>query len=219
MADYLKPETVSLHALKERIISTDLVPSRVALLVDIDSIFEKLAIRGVGTWFDLQVAIKNPKNLETFAIDTGIEREYLVLLRREVEGYRPKIFNLSTIDWVPQEVIKKLIDVGITTSEQLFSSVFDKDLRNDFADKIGIDHQMMDYLANLVSLCMVQWVSPTTGRMLIEAGYDTCQKLSEADADELFAAMDRVNKSGQYFKGTIGFRDIKRLIEAAKYCF
>jgi hypothetical protein len=197
--------------------STDLVPSRAALLVDIDSIFEKLAIRGVGTWFDLQVAIKNPKNLEAFAIDTGIEREYLVLLRREIEGYRPKIFNLSVIDWVPQEVIKKLIDDGITTSEQLFSSVTDKDLRNDFADKVGIDHQMMDYLANLVSLCLVQWVSPTPGRMLIEAGYETPQKLSDADGNELFEAMDRVNKKGQYFKGTIGLRDIKRLIEAAKY--
>ena len=76
---------------------------------------------------------------------------------------------------------------------------------------------MMDYLANLASLCRVQWVSPTAGRMLIEAGYETCQKISTADGNELFEAMNRVNKQGNYFKGTIGLRDIKRLIVAAQY--
>lgn len=215
--DYSKPETVSLDDMRERIISTDLVPSRAVLMEEIDTVFDKLKHQGLQTWLDLQIAIKNPKKIEDFAKKSGIDFEYLVLLRREIEGYHPKPFNLNVIDWVPQEVIKKLLNDGITSSDQLYSKYGDLQSRFLFADKTGIDREMMDYLANLASLCRVQWVSPTAGRMLIEAGYETCQKISTADGNELFEAMNRVNKQGNYFKGTIGLRDIKRLIVAAQY--
>ncbi len=215
--DYSKPETVSLDDLRERIISTDLVPSRSVLMEEIDTVFDKLKQQGLQTWLDLQKAIKNPKKIEDFAKKSGIDFEYLVLLRREIEGYLPKLFNLNVIDWVPQEVIKKLLNDGITSSDQLYSKYSDLQSRILFADKTGIDREMMGYLANLASLCRVQWVSPTAGRMLIEAGYETCQKVTTADGNELFEAMNRVNKQGNYFKGTIGLRDIKRLIVAAQY--
>lgn len=215
--DYSKPETVSLDDLRERIKSTDLVPSRAVLLEGIDAIFNTLAQQGLNTWQDLQNAIKNPKKIESFSMQSGIDSQYLVLLRREVESYHPKPFDLIAIDWIPQDVIKKLEGEGIISSDQLLLITSDKDLKNRLTEKIGIDYQMMDYLLNLVSLCRVQWVSPTAARMLIEAGYETPLKLSDADGNELFEAMDRVNKSGGYFKGTIGLRDIKRLIEAAKY--
>lgn len=215
--DYSKPETVSLDDLRERIKSTDLVPSRAVLIGEIDTVFDKLKQQGLQTWLDLQKAIKNPKKIEDFAKKSGIDFQYLVLLRREIEGYPPKPFNLNVIDWVPQEVINKLLNDGITSSDQLYSKSGDLQSRFLFADKTGIDREMMDYLANLASLCRVQWVSPTAGRMLIEAGYETCQKVSTADGNELFEAMNRVNKQGNYFKGTIGLRDIKRLIVAAQY--
>ncbi|MBA4384097.1 MAG: hypothetical protein C0410_05120 [Anaerolinea sp.] len=217
MTDYSRPETVSLDDLRTRIKTTDLVPSRAALLGDIDGIFERISHKGIQTWADLQKAIKNPKHMEVFSTETGIDLEYLVLLRREVEGYSPKPFNLKDIDWAPQEAINKLIENGITNSDSLFSKLREISLRKDFADKIGIDLETMNYLVNLASLCRVQWVSPTAGRMLIEADYETCQKLASTDKGELFTAMDRVNKKGKYFNGTIGARDINRIIDAAKY--
>jgi rhodanese-related sulfurtransferase len=216
--DYSKPETISLDDLRKRIKSTDLVPSRAVLLEEIDTVFEKLTRQGINTWLDLQKAIKNPKKIEDFAKKSGIDFQYLMLLRREIEGYHPKPFNLNVIDWVPQVVITKLLDDGITASDQLHVEYGDLQSRILFAEKTGINREMLDYLANLASLCRVQWVSPTAARMLIEAGYENCQKLASANADELFTAMDRVNENGKYFKGTIGLRDIKRLIEAAKYC-
>ena len=215
--DYSKPETVSLDDLRERIISADLVPSRAVLLEEIETVFEKLKRQGMQTWLDLQNAIKNPKKIESFSMKSGIDSQYLVLLRREIEGYSPKPFDLKDIDWVSHDGVKKLIDNGITNSESLYSMFSDMEPRKTFADKVGIERGTLDYLVNLASLCRVQWVSPTAGQMLIEAGYETPQKLSDAEGNELFDAMDRVNKNGGYFKGTIGLRDIKRLIEAAKY--
>ena len=99
----------------------------------------------------------------------------------------------------------------------MFSKFNETGLQVEFADEIGIDRETMDYLVNLAELCRVQWVSPITGRMLIDAGYECCQKLASADADELYEAMNRVNENGKFFKGTIGLRDIKRLIRAARY--
>ncbi len=218
MVDYSRPETVSLNEIKVRITSTDLIPSRTALLTDIDAVFEKLAQQGIHSMMDLQKSFKNLKHLEILSKTTEIDLQYLVLLRREVESYLPKPFHLEEIDWVSSHVIKKLLENNITNSEQYYVKFADKGYRSSFAKETGIDHESLVYLSNLVSLCRVQWVSPNTGRMLIEAGYDNCQKLSSADANELFAAMDRVNENGKYFKGTIGLRDIKRLIEAAKYC-
>jgi len=217
MTDYSKPETVSLSDLKTRIRSTDLVPSRAGLLEDIDAIFEKLSQRGISSWMDLQKCIKNPKHLDDFAKEAGIDLLYLVLLRRETEGYHPKPFDVKAIDWVSQETITKLTENGISNSETLFSRFNETALQVEFADEVGIDRETMNYLVRLAELCRVQWVSPTTGRMLIEAGYEDCQKLASADADELYEAMNRVNENGKFFKGTIGLRDIKRLIKAAKY--
>jgi hypothetical protein len=218
MADYSRPETVTINELKERISSADLIPSRTVLLDHFDEIYEIFTRQGIHSLLDLQKSIKNPKQMEALSKTTGIDLQYLVLLRREVESYHPKPFHLEEIDWVSSHAIKKLVENGITNSERYLARFSDKESRSSFAKQTGIDHECMDYLSNLVSLCRVQWVSPNTGRMLIEAGYDNCQKLSSADANELFAAMDQVNENGRYYKGTIGLRDIKRLIEAAKYC-
>jgi hypothetical protein len=217
MTDYSRPETVSLDNLRTRIKSTDLVPSRAALLEDIDKQFEKISQMGIQTWPDLQKAMKTPKLMEAFSKETGIDLQYLVLLRREVEGYHPKPFNLKDIDWVSQAAILRLIEHGIFNSEVLFSKFGNTEQINNYADEVGIDSDTLRYLVNLAALSRVQWVSPTTARMMIEAGYENCQKLASANGDELFEAMDRVNVAGKYFKGTIGLRDINRLIEAAKY--
>jgi hypothetical protein len=217
MVNYSKPETVSLDDIRSRIKTTDLIPSRTALLEDIDAIFDRISQKGIRTWADMQKAIKNPKQLEGFSSEIGIDLQYLVLLRREIEGYAPKPFNLKEIDWVPQIVITRLLENGISNSETLFSKVNDTVPVEKFAEEVGIDNDVLHYLYNLSALSRVQWVSPTTARMLIEAGYATCQQLASADKDELFASMDRVNKKGKYFNGTIGLRDIKRLIDAARY--
>jgi Domain of unknown function (DUF4332) len=217
MTDYSKPETVSLNDLKTRIKSTDLIPSRVALLGDIDGKFERISQKGIRSLMNLQKSIKNPKHLEKFSRETGIDLQYLVLLRREIEGYTPQPFEIKDIDWVDQDTINKLAGNGIIDSELLFSKLGEMNLRTRFAEKVGIELETIGYLINLASLCKVQWVSLTVGQMLIEAGYANSQQLAAADKYELFEAMDKVNKNGKYYKSTIGLRDIQRLIEAAKY--
>ena len=217
MTDYSKPENVSLSELKTRIRSTDLVPSRVMLIEGLESAFEKFSQRGILTWLDLRKCIQNSKHLEDFANETGISLQYLVLLRRETESYQSKPFLIKDVHWISNDIIAKIIGNGITDSEMLLAQIIETKQIDEFAGNVGIDCETVEHLVKLAKLCRVQWVSPTTARMIIEAGFETCQELACADAGELYKAMARINNNGKFFRGTIGMRDTKRLIEAAKY--
>ena len=63
----------------------------------------------------------------------------------------------------------------------------------------------------------MQWTSPTFARVLVAAGIDGAAALAEADADALCAAVAAANEDARYYRGKVGLRDIKRLIEAARY--
>jgi len=51
--------------------------------------------------------------------------------------------------------------------------------------------------------------------MLMEAACDSPAKVAAAEADALYEALDRANASGRFFKGKIGLRDVKRMIQTA----
>lgn len=63
----------------------------------------------------------------------------------------------------------------------------------------------------------MQWVSPTTARWLVEAQCESASDLAAYDADELSDALIRVNQDNRFFKGRIGLRDVRRLIQSASY--
>lgn len=89
--------------------------------------------------------------------------------------------------------------------------------RASLTDKIG--DNTLEILARLADLMRVQWVSPTFARMLIVAGYGNVAKVAAANADDLCKALSSINAGDRFFKGKIGLRDVKRLVQAASYVF
>ena len=87
----------------------------------------------------------------------------------------------------------------------------------ELADSTGVDAAVLEALIRLADLTRVQWVSPTAARMLVEAGCDSVSTLAAADSEDLCEALVRVNEGDRFFKGKIGLRDVKRLIQAAGY--
>lgn len=75
----------------------------------------------------------------------------------------------------------------------------------------------LDSFARYSDLSRVQWVSPTTARWLVEAQCESAADLAAYDADELSDALIRVNQDNRFFKGRIGLRDVRRLIQSASY--
>jgi len=217
MPYHINAEKVSLDDLRKRIEETDLVPSRRPLLDGIEGKFKTLEQQGVSTFADLHSKLKNSKRLESLAEITEIEKQYLVLLRREVNSYFPKPITLKHFDWLPQGDIKKLEQTGIRNSAAFFKMATSTKRRTELAETSGIDVGFLNNLLRLTDLTRVQWVSPTAARMLVKASYDSASKLASADDEELHQALLRVNEGDRFFKGNIGQRDVKRLIKSARY--
>lgn len=217
MTYYLQAEKVSLDDLRIRIEETDLVPSRSSLLANIKDKFKTLKSHGISTLADLRKELKNSKKIPSFSKKTGIESQYLILLRREIESYFPKVFPLKSFDWLPEKELSKLESKGYKNAALLFEALNSSKKREEIINTLGIDAKFIDSIYSLVNLTRIQWVSPLTARMLTFAGYTNAKMVSKANAEELCSQLEEVNKENKYFKGKIGLRDIKRLIKAASY--
>jgi len=217
MPYHIDAEKVSLEDLRKRIEETDLVPSRRSLLDGIKTKFQILEQHGFTTLALLRNKLKNPKQLESLSSLTGIEKQYLVLLRREINSYFPKPITLKKFDWLVLEEIEKLEQNGIRNSAAFFEMAGCDRSRTELAETSGNYVGFLSTLFRFTDLTRVQWVSPTAARMLVKAGYDSVSKLASADDEELHQALLRVNEGDRFFKGNVGQRDVKRLIRSARY--
>jgi predicted flap endonuclease-1-like 5' DNA nuclease len=217
MKKFSNAEKVNLRDVRKRIEQTDLVPSRLPLLDGIERSFQALEKRGIATLAGLRGEWKTAKRRELLAKASGIDMQYLVLLRREVESWFPKPFPLKSFDWFPKSDIAKLEKAGIHDTAALFRAAESRKERSALAKAAGAAPGVVDDLFRCADLTRVQWVSPAAARMLMETGCNSAAELSAADATDLCAGLERVNAGGKFFKGKIGLRDVKRLVRAAEY--
>jgi hypothetical protein len=217
MAYHIDAEKIGLDDLQKRIEGTDLVPSRASLLDGLKVKLQALEQQGVTTLASLRNELKNAKRREALSNVTGIDAQYLILLRREIESYFPKPPALKAFDWLPEEAITMLEESGVCSTAALYEAAGSVKGRTELARSTGVDVAILEALVRLADLTRVQWVSPTTARMLVEAGYDSASKVAAADPEDLYKALVRVNEGDGFFKGRIGLRDIKRLVRAASY--
>lgn len=217
MAYHINADAIRLEDLRHKIETTDLVPSRVSLLNNLDKKLNKLKKQGISNLADLRKAIKNPKKIESLAQAAGIEKDYLVLLRREINSYFPKSFPLKSFDWLPQMEIDKLEKEGIKNTAVFYERFVEPQKQENSENSSGIKDDVFHQISCLCDLVRMQWTSPLAARMFLDAGYDSVQKIKSADPNTFCDTLIEINKGDKYFKGKIGLRDIKRLINSANY--
>lgn len=217
MSYYIDSSKVSLDDLQKRIETTDLVPSRASLLDGIDLKFKILKQRGFKTLADLRQEIKNARNIPSFSKKTGIDTNYLTLLRREIEGYFPKALPINSFDWFDKKDILKLESSDYNNTALLYEVLIYPQNKQEIINTLGIDTQFLETIFILIDLTRIQWISPIVARMLVSAGYKNPEMVSNADAEKLCNELEGVNTNNKYFKGKIGLRDVKRIIKAASY--
>ena len=215
MSYYIDDNKVTLTALRERIEKTDLVPSRQAILDGIAEKFATLEGLEIITLAALRNEMKTPKRISELAGKSGLDEDYLKLLRREIEGYFPKPIKLTDFDWMPADELTKLIQYGIKDSAMLFEAMETDTTALQAAT--AVDNEVLQKLCKCCSLTRIQWVSARTARMIILSGYNTPEELATAKAEDLDAGFKRVNADGSFYKGVIGLRDVQRLIDGANY--
>jgi len=213
---YIPDDTCfTIEQVERRILDTDLIPSMEVLKSCISGVCKKILHNKIENLEKLRNVLKTKTKLHTIAVELEINDNYLVLLKREIDGWKPKIRRIDEFSWINLEEIRVLKANGIMTSEDAYNHFSNKKERGRFTN-LGVNNSTIEEVYRISSLLRVRWISPTLGRVINEIGYDV-GKLKKANAEMLTKAIDDYNKEKGYYKGKVGLRDVNRLIFEAKY--
>ena len=216
MGYYIDLKNISLGEYKEILKSADLIPSRMVLKENIDDIFDAINTQKIENVDELQKALKNKNKLQDFSKQSGIPEDYLRILIREVNGYRQRPNKVRDFPGVSENVILKLEILGIKNTLQLFDKILTPQSRNELSGQTGISERELLKLAKLTDLSRIRWVNHTFAYVLLEAGYDTAEKVADADYKALYETVKTLNEEREIYKGHIGVHDMKLCVEAAE---
>ncbi len=217
MTFHIDSKSISLDDVKGYLQESDLVPSRQSLLEDIENRFEILRKHDVSNLAELRDKISTSKRIDAFANVTKLESEYLNLLRREIGGWFPKPLKLQEFSWISKSELLKLINSKYNNSKVLLESVASAADSRSISELTGCKAEVLQELVKLSRLTRIQWVNPTVARMLILCNYTTIDDVASAEPRLLFDGLSKINDEHCFYKGQIGLRDIKRLVNAAAF--
>lgn len=215
MGFYIDLEKISIDQYKELLTTRYLSPSRTLLRDDIDRIFKIIKTQGIGHVEALFNALKSKKKLQDFSLKTGITEDYLTILIREIKSNKQSPVKIKDFPGISEDIVSKLEKLGIKTTLHLFDKVLTPESRKALATEAGIDETQLLKLTKLSDLTRIRWVNHTFAFMLYEVGYDTIDKVVDADYEAMHTAIAKINNEYSFYKGTIGVNDIKLCIEVA----
>jgi len=217
MADqyHIDLEEFSLERFRHTLETRELLPGRRILKENIAERFATLASMGIQNLKDLIEALQTKKRLERFAQESGLPQDYLVILRREVNSYVPKPFNLKDIPGVDPEHVERLAAVGIKHTRHLFERARSRSDRAELCTLAGVPGQDLLELVKLSDLARVSGVGPVFARLLYEAGADTVEAFSQSPPEALFERLNAVNDEKGYTKIMASLKDVIYCIEIA----
>ena len=173
-------------------------PSRASLKEDIPERFARIEAQGITNLGQLSDVLKTKKKLADFSVQSGLPVDYLVLLRREVNSYQPKPFNLTKVPEVDQENLAKLEPLGIKNTRQMFQQGRTREDRAVLEDKSGIPAEELLELVRLADLARIWGVGPVFTRILLEAGYGSVAAVAEADLEVMYKKVNQLNRDRKY---------------------
>ena len=216
MGYYIDLKFISIDDYKEILKSADMLPSRMILKNDIDHIFSIINQQKVESVDELQRALKNINKLQDFSKKSGIQEDYLKILIREINSNRQSPNKFNKFPGISENVVLRLKNIGINNTFQLFDKILTPQSRNKISSQIGISGNEILELTKLTDLSRIKWVNHTFAYVLLEAGYDTAEKVADADYKELYEKVMKLNEKREIYKGHIGLHDMKLCVEAAK---
>ncbi len=143
--------------------------------------------------------LSSPAKIAAVAADSGIPREYLVILRREIGSLQPKPVPLARFPGIDPALISKLAGAGLKTSKAYW-----EDRRT-----------ASDELFCLCDLVRVNGVGPVAAKTFYEAGYRSVSDVVGANAAVMLQKVCAVNATRQYYKMKLGVKDMQFCIDFA----
>ena len=182
---HINPNLYSLQMLKADLLERKLIPSREPLkdgLADKTTLLEAQGIKNLG---DLIANLKSKKKLEDLAASTGIDPQYLNLLRREANSYLPNPVALNKFTGFSDRDIASLAAEGIKNSRHIFERLEDDQDLEDLAEAAGVDQGVLTELLGLADLVRAYGVGPAFARILYDTGIHSIAELREYSPQEV----------------------------------
>ncbi len=217
MRYYFNETDYTIKKIITRIKDTDLVPSIEPIKNSIEEKMNIIKNKGIENLSELRKIIKNKDKMVAFAKEVGIEDNYMILLRREIEGWIPKKNNLNEFKTISRKTVEVLEKMNIKTTDKIFDLWQIKKEKEKIIKEFKNEVNELEIVVQMSDLTRVRWVSPVVAQILFELGYENPKKISETNAEKLYRDFDRLNIEKGYFKGKIGLRDINRVISEAKF--
>ena len=193
-----------------------MIPSLKVLEKDIDKNFNIIKKHNIKNLDELLIAFKDKDKIQKFSKQSGLPENYLTVLRRMVNGYRQKPNRIKDFTCVDEDIVSKLEVLGLKNTFKLYEKVLTPEKRNVLSSKTGISKNEIMKLTKLTDLSRIRWVNHTFAYVLLEAGYDTAEKVANADYQELYETVKQLNREREIYNAHIGARDMKMCIDAAK---
>ena len=216
MAYYIDLKTITLDKYKEVLKTADLIPSWKILEEDIDKNLDVIKKYNIENLDELLIAFKDKDKIQEFSIQSGLTEDYLTVLKRVVSGYRQKPNRIKDFTCITGDTVHKLEKSGIKNTFKLYEKVLTPEKRNELSRNTGIDTSEIMMLTKLTDLSRIRWVNHTFAYVLMESGYDTAEKVSNANYQELYETVKKLNKKRELYNAHIGARDMRMCIEFAK---
>ncbi len=216
MGYYIDLKSISIDKYKEILKTTELIPSWKILERDIDKNLDTIKKYNIKNLDDLLMALKDKDKVREFSKRSGLQEDYLAVLKRVVNGYQQKPNRIRDFTCVTEDTAVKLEKIGIKNTLKLYDMILTDEKREALSNKTGISKDELMKLAKLTDLSRIRWVNHTFAYVLLEAGYDTVEKVSNADYQELYEKVKQLNEERNIYNAHIGIRDMKMVVEAAK---
>ncbi|MBI9042848.1 MAG: DUF4332 domain-containing protein [Anaerolineaceae bacterium] len=160
----------SLQKFQRDLENREMIPSRVSLKYELDKRFRKLEDKGIENLQGLLDELKTNLKIEKFSKHTGLTREYLILIKREVKSYLSNPIRLDKFSGIPKENFRELENIGIKNSRQFLLEAGDQPGRARLSQRSGVSLKVINELAGLSDLSRAYGVGPVFARMLYDVG-------------------------------------------------
>jgi hypothetical protein len=201
---------------REKILSTDLVPSRKLLKRNIKEVFNCFMDLGIINTAQLLHHLKHKDRLAELALESGIDENYLTILGRELRSSLPRPERWLDFKDINYKIKETLLESGIKNTKHFWEKSLTPKMRIKLSEKTGLDMIIIEKLARLSDLCRVRWVNHTFAEILWKAGVRSVAELCNQDFEQLHTTVVELNSIYKWYNAHIGKNDFKLIISAAR---
>lgn len=215
MGYYIDLAGITIDQYKKKLQKAYLPPSRVILRERSEERFAHFKKKGIKNLQELKKFLSRKENTEELSGLECFGGDYLKILLREINSTLPNPNKIADFPGISAVTASKLESIGIKNTLKLYDRVLTPESRKELANQTEISEEEIMELTRLTDISRIKWVGTTFARMLYDLGIDSIKKATAADAVDLHARINQLNKEKDIYRGHIALNDIRIFIEAA----